>query len=348
MLTKSGYSPIGLDINSNKIRLLQLKKQAGTFFVHSASQVEIKSNQDKEVLFNKLKELIKSAQIKGKQTIVTLPTGYITSTPFTFSLKEDEDAEQAILREAGNYLSSPLEENVIDYLNLPSFDQRPHKSALLIAAKREDILWYFEVLQQVGLNPLAIEPRYMSLFRTINYLQETSIKDQFIFYIEETGTIIMTIVDEKILVVREIPWGMEMVKRKIEKVLGLSQDKAEKVLEQYGVEFGKAENKDDEKIGPLTLKELCQVVYEVINPNLEEFCREIQKVLSYCVSVVQQRVINQALLLGKGKMIKSLPHFIQQKTGIKVICQDEANTIMNEQPSFEIALGLALRGMKHA
>ena len=86
MLTRSHYSPIGLDINSHRIRLLQLKKQDDTFFLNSASQVEISSNQDKEELYNKLSKLLKSVHLRGKHTMVTLPAEYITSTPFTFGL----------------------------------------------------------------------------------------------------------------------------------------------------------------------------------------------------------------------------------------------------------------------
>ena len=85
----------------------------------------------------------------------------------------------------------------------------------------------------------------------------------------------------------------------------------------------------------------------MINPLLEELCQEIQKVLSYCSSIIQQRrPIDRALLLGQGLTIKSLAPFIQQNSGITVATWDTMETreiVKEERPFFEIPLGLTLR-----
>ena len=156
----------------------------------------------------------------------------------------------------------------------------------------------------------------------------------------------MVLVDERILIVREIPWGVKEVRTKLEKTLELSGERVEKVLQQYGVEFGQIDNQEYGQIGSLDENGLFQVIYEVINPIMEELCQEIQKVLSYCASIVQQRVIDQALLLGQGAKIKALANFIHYRTGVKVTSWDDStkiNILMGKQPFFEIALGLALR-----
>lgn len=341
------YSPIGIDIAEESIKILQLRKQKDTISIYHASKIDLTNYQDKKELHNKLHKLLSAARIKGKQAIVTLPSSQITSTPIKFNVREGESIDRAILREAPNYLPFSLEDEVIDYLTLPLSDQLAQLSVLLIAARRGDIMGYLELLTQMGLEAIAIEPRYCSLFRTIKWIKEGSLDNQFIFYLDENNTIVMVLIDEKIFIVREISWGLKMIKDKIEKELGLGGNKIETILQQYDTESEPSNKHNHKKIGPLDAREFRQILHEVITPPLEELCQEIQKVLSYCVSMFQQRVvIDHALLFGKAMEINSLDQFIQQRIGIGIeTLKDTAKTkkMLAPYPLFETALGLALR-----
>ena len=328
MTKRVTYSPIGIDIAENSIKLLQLKRQKNSVSIYHASKIELNNYKDKKELKDKLNKLLSEARIKGKQAIVSLPSSQITTTPIKFSPREGESIDRAILREAPNYLPFSLKDEVIDYLTLPLSDQQPQISVLLIAARRGDIMGYLKLLKQMGLEAIAIEPRYCSLFRTIKWIKEESLDNQFIFYLDENNTIVMVLIDEKIFIVREISWGLKEVKAKIEKELGLGGNKIETVLQQYGAKFEPPDNDMHEKIGSLDAREFRQILHEVIIPPLEELCQEIQKVLSYCVSMVQQRIIiDHALLLGKATEINSLDQFIQQRIGIEIeTLKDSAKT----------------------
>jgi len=350
----ASYSPIGIDLTSDSVHLLQLRRHKGDLSIAAAAHLELNSQgQDEQVLIDRLTEFLAKVKVKGRRAMVALPAHFITTIPIRFTLKEGEVMDQAILREAGNYLPFPLDEGVIDYLDLPSSGQQPaQSSALLIAARREDVLRYLEVFKRVGLVVTAIEPRYCSLFRAIRWIQEWAheerVKEQFAFYVCESNTIMMVLVDGNILMVREVPWGVRTIRMKVEKALDLPWKKVERIFYQYESEFGQMDNQGNGqgKIGYLEVRELFQVIHEVINPPLEELCQEIQRVISYSASVVQQRVINQGLLLGEGAKVKLLVNFIHQRIGVRLKIWDESariKALTERQPLFEVALGLALR-----
>lgn len=346
-MAKVSYSAIGVDLSVNNITLAQLKWDHQSPILNSVSQSPRLDYTNEEAILKGLKQLLATGSFKGKKAVITLPTHHITTIPLKYTLKEDEEVEQAILREAVNYLPFSLEESVLDHLSLPNLDGRAPKSTLLIAAKKEEIVRYINLLHQAKLDVRVIEPRYCSLLRAIQWLVEERMRNHFIFYLGEHDSIIMVVVDEKILIVREIAWGVTILKKKIEKKLGLSEARAEQVLFHYGVGGELSEKTKGEKIGPLQAKELYQVIYEITHPLMEELCLEIQKVISYSGSLAQQRIIDRGLLLGYGDQIKSLDKFIQQRIGIKINSLEHAGgemyTWFCEHPFGEVALGLALR-----
>ena len=329
MLTRVTYSPIGIDITSHGAKALQFKRSNGSFLLHHASQISVRDLDEGE-MEDALPKLLAGDHFKGRQVMLSLPSPLITTIPIKFSRKENESTDQAVLREAGNYLPFAMEGAIVDYLDTPIMDNQKQNFVLLIAAKRTDILRHIHMIKRAGLEAGVIEPRYCSLFRTIQWEIKKILHDQFFIYLEEDATIIMAVVDGQILYVREVSWGISRVKMKMDKTLGLSPKKAQKVLQQYGLEGHEGENGENQertKIGHLETKELYQVIHEVINPILEELCQEIQKVISYCSTIIQQRrPIDRALLLGQQINIKALAPFIQQNLGITVMTWDTMET----------------------
>jgi len=346
MFKKTAYSAIGIDITSHGAKALQFKRQNGSLLLHHASQISI-NDLDEGEMEGALPKFLAGDHFKGKKVMLSLPSPLITTIPIKFSRKENESTDQTVLREAGNYLPFAIKDAIIDYLSTPIIDNQKQNFVLLIAAKRADILRQIDMVKRAGLEAAVIEPRYCSLFRTIQRALKKILHDQFFIYLEEDSTIIMAVVDGQILFVREVSWGISRVKTRMEKTLGLSPKRAQKVLQQYGLEGENGDKQEREKIGRLEVKELQQVIHEVINPILEELCQEIQKVLSYCSSIIQQRrPIDRALLLGQGLTIKCLAPFIQQNSGITVATWDTMETteiVKEERPFFEIPLGLTLR-----
>lgn len=354
---KTKYSAIGVDYSSQKIRLVQLKESQGSVSLYKASCIDQNTSltdagksHDREAIQDKLGALIHELKPIGRKAVLALPSHIISTIPIRFNLEENEEMDEVIIREAPNYLPFPLDQATLDYILLPSFDKQTQKSALLIAAKREDILFYLRTLAKLKLEVLAIEPRYCSLLRTIKWTKDQSIQNnQFIIYIEDEKTIILVLVEGQLLIMREIPWGTDLVKEKIKKSLRLQDRSVEKVLREYGLELDKKSQENTKKIAFLDAEEVHQVIYEVLNPVLTELCNEIQKVVSYFVSIVQKRVLDKAVLLGNASQINSLASYIQDKTGVNMETWDmseRAEIFTKTHPLFEVAFGLAIRDKK--
>ena len=210
MLIKVSYSPIGIDITSHGAKALQFKRSNGSFLLHHASQISLRDLDEGE-MEDALPKLLAGDHFKGRQVMLSLPSTLITTIPIKFSRKENESTDQAVLREAGNYLPFALEGAIVDYLDTPIMDNQKQNFVLLIAAKRTDILRHIHMIKRAGLEAGVIEPRYCSLFRAIQWTMKKRLHDQFFIYLEEDTTIIMAVVEAQVLFVREVSWGISQV-----------------------------------------------------------------------------------------------------------------------------------------
>src|SRR3972149_676455 len=149
------YSPIGIDIGTRSINVVQLAKSASGLYIHEADIMMLPAEKVTEEgsIIGAFSDIIKRNNFKGKEVVSRMPPSLVTIIPIKISQRENETEEGAILRESKEYIPYPLDEAVIDFLPIGTVGEEGDKARkiLLIFTKRSDVINHLELLKNVGL-----------------------------------------------------------------------------------------------------------------------------------------------------------------------------------------------------
>jgi len=356
--------PIGIDIGAQHIYAAQLKHIRQGFAVRGLMHQELDDGAGdvpdrSDVLVPLLKNIVKSKRFVGKRVVLHIPHQNIVSFPMRFQVGKSETSEEVILRESKEYLPFPMEEAVIDYPSIvsPSSDSNNWHKVTIIAVRRDDIKQYLLILKKVGLIVEAVDFDISSLIRLHNYLYNPTHNPILLLHIGYTQTLLSIVSRECILAYRYIPWGIEILVRKLLANLGLAnnENKAEILLRKYGLAHKNHQNRN--KSANLTedieINDISRAIYQTIMPLIEELIHEFHKIIAYIRSEKQNVVFKSIYISGQASLIRHLDKYIENQLNIPTKLIDPVNKMtlsdsamlpdISEGATFALALGLAMK-----
>ena len=356
--------PIGIDISAQHIHAAQLKQIRQGFAVRGLMHQELDGEAGglpakSDVLVPLLKNIVKSKQFAGKRVVLHIPHQNIVSFPMRFRVDKSETPEEVILRESKEYLPFPVEEAVIDYPSIvsPSSDGDNQYKVTVIAVRRDDIKQYLLMLKKAGLIVEAIDFGLSSLIRLHNYLYNPTHNPILLFHIGHTQSLLSIVTKECILAYRYIPWGIEILVKKLMANLELSnnKNKAEILLRKYGLAHEDHQIRDNsinltEDIEP---DNIFRVIYQIITPLIEDLIHEFHKIIAYVRSEEQNVVFESIYISGQASLIRHFDKYLEKQLNIPTKLIDPMNKMTFSdsaiQPDisggapFTLALGLAMK-----
>ena len=363
MYIKSGhhvnYSPIGIDIGTRSINIVQLASSTSGLSMHEADIMMLPDDNIGEgtILPDVLAKVLKQDNFRGKEVVTRMPPSFVSIIPVKISLRDNETIEQAILRESKEYIPYPVEEAVIDYLPVSSVTEGSDEArkVLLIFTKRSDVVNYLNIFKKVGLKVKAIDIGPNAINRAIKKFRDPSERRILVLNIGNLNSFSTILWDDMILIDRKMGWGENNITEKMVSNLDIDIYEARKFMHRYGVDWSSAPRimiDDDTCIMPD--EDIPAHLYEIVSPALEELNKEIEKILIYCTSEMKGAMIDQIYMIGGGGFMKHLNAYIHKSFGIGVkpfdpelmFSQVETlkDTVKDNFPIFIIAIGLALRG----
>lgn len=356
---RTKYSPIGIDIGTRSINVVQLRGASDGIAIHDADIVNLSADDlvREEVIVTVLSDMMKCNNFKGKDVVYRMPPSQVSIVPVKISKRENETIEQAILRESKDYIPYPVTEAVMDYLPLKSMEEGDGKSSkvLLIFARREDVLKHLHMLKKAGFRVHAIDIGPNAVNRTIKRFKSSSEKRILVINIGHASSFSTILWDESVLIDRKMGWGLNNITEKLALNLDVSSDESARILYKYGIDCISAPGITlDEKKYLIPDKDIPVHLYEIIMPALAELNREIEKVLIYCTSEMKGAMIDKIYLMGSGGFLKQLTEYVYRVFGISVNVFEPAplfgdtgrlkEIVRNNFPVFMVPIGLALRG----
>ena len=352
------YSPIGVDIGTRSINVIQLAVSSKGIYVHEADIVMLPQEKSQDAdMVNALSDIMKRNNFKGKEVVSRMPPSLVTIIPIKISQRENETEEGAILRESKEYIPYPVDEAVIDFLPIGSVGEEGDKAKkiLLIFTKRSDVINHLEMLKNVGLKVTAVDIGPNAINRAIKRFKEPQEKHILVINIGDVNSFSTILWDDMILIDRKMGWGENDIIEKLVSNLDIDIDEARKVLYRHGIDWSSAPRVTvDESTWTIPDNDIPSNIYEIIAPALGGLNKEVEKILIYCTSEMKGAMIDSIYLMGRGGFLKHLGMYLQKTLGIGVK-SFEPGTIFNRNrpakevvrdnfPIFITSIGLALRG----
>lgn len=162
---------LGIDIGTNILKIVELKKDkerlklenyglASPFLGNNAKDFKTSALPEKE-LADLIKLVLKEAQIKTQQAVISLPIFSSFSVLIDLPPLSEKELAAAIPFEARKYIPVPIDEVALDWLIIEK------NQVLVVAVPNEIINKYAQVAKLANLNVLNFEQEAFSLSRVL-------------------------------------------------------------------------------------------------------------------------------------------------------------------------------------
>lgn len=334
----------GLDIGQETIKAVWLSTEKEGFFLQGASRIHTpqkgmlsESPLDQEEVAQAIHSMLKDANITTKYVNISLPESQVYTKVIDMPVLSDKELLSAIYWEAEQYIPVPLNTITLDYKVLAR-PEKPQDGAkmqvLLVGAPTGLIDKYEKVLSLAGLIISRVETEILSSIRAIA-IGETY-PSTLIVSVGAISTSLAIIENNLIEFTYSFPTGGVALSRAIATTFGFSLQQAEEYKKVYG----------------LSAQSLGGKIAQAVSPVLTVILSEIKKALAFYNEKAKNNQIRQIVLAGGSAKLPGLTTYITNAVGIEtnianpwkiLVSQEVGKEIIEDAPSYAVAVGLAMR-----
>ncbi len=337
---------IGLDIGSATIKLGELVQTKKDRILQKFGMAELPRDavvegliKEPAVVADTIKELVKDLKVK-ERNVATSVAGYsVIIKKITVAKATEEELQDSIQYEAEQYIPFDVEDVNIDFHVIGEHEENPDQmNVMLVAAKKEIIDEYVDLLEMANLHPRVIDIDVFAMERAFeeNYLNEEG--NIALIDIGANKMNINIVKDYMSAFTRDVSIGGEQIIREIASRFDCSFEEAE------DIKLSKTKDKVPEE-------EVREIVYSFTS----NWCDEIKRAIDFYYSTYADEDIRRIILSGGATQTAGFSELLSAETSIDVrMCNPFARMNINEKqndvdylqkiaPQATICMGLASR-----
>jgi type IV pilus assembly protein PilM len=349
MFSSGNKSTVGLDIGANSVKLVKLDHTKDGYAVAAIGIREFPPEaivadeiRDREAVIFNIQSLIDQTDPKIKDVVVSISGHGVITDRFTLDKKAGAEAEQAILFETEQRAPFDIDDVSLDYHIIGTDDEANKMDVLLVAARREYLAMFLELIQDCGLNPTVVDDDALAIYNSyVNNYDIDPTRTTALVNVGYDVTNITYIVDGQYQSTRDVSSGTRDVYDAIQKEFRLNPELTNKAIK------GDMQDSVDQDMLKAT-----------IIASTDELISGIELAFSYFKSQAKIDNVEWLVLSGGGALIPYLPEFLQSKIGVPL---EIANPLRNVDydpelfqylqpekiaPLLSVPIGLAMRKTK--
>ena len=343
-LSKKKQPLVGIDITSTSVKVLELKRAAGSYKVESYAVEPLPTNavvekniSDVDAVGNAVRRPIKKANCKTDDCAIAVPASAAISKMITMpSGLNDQELESQVQLEADQYIPYALDEVELDFEVLGPTEGNPDSVDVLLAASRsENVDMRTMAIEIAGIDTKIVDIESYAMegaCQLLHDMDDTSVVA--VIDIGATMTSINVILNGQLIYTREQAFGGRQLTEEIMRRFGLSYDEAGLAKKEGGLPDN--------------------YVLEVLNPFKETLVQQVHRLLQFFYAANQYNEVSQIILAGGCATIPGIEELVENKMNVRTSIANPFNgmsfsTKISQQrlgadaPALMIACGLALR-----
>jgi len=334
----------GVDIGSHAVKICQLQKSGKGYkllAVGSAAlppgAVEDGVLQEPNAVGKAISSLLKNLKIKNTKIGISISGYSVIVKKINLEAMEDDALAEYIKAEAEQYIPFDIDDIYLDFQKLPSKEGADRYDVMLVAAKKEVINDYLDMLQGLKLKTVLID---VDGFALENIWETTSEQIENVALVDiGASKMNINIISEGVSVLaRDIVVGSEQLTNQLATSLNIDYFEAEKI-----------------KLGIVTVEQHVEKIEEIFTQICTQWVLEIKKAIDLYLANNPDKPLKSLILSGGGSKVNGLLDYISRETGLQVIAFNPfANMIFDAKkidrnylnsiaPEMAIAAGLAIR-----
>jgi type IV pilus assembly protein PilM len=344
-------SVIGLDIGSSTVKVIEIaqKSRDKGFELRGLGQAVLPSEAivqgaflNSSAIVDAIREAVENGKIKGKDVAAAVSGHSVIVKRVNLPHMSREELEDQIQWEAEQYIPFDVNEVNLDFQILANNEGEGQMDVLLVAAKKDLIDDYVQVIQEAGLNPVAIDVAGFAVQNAyeVNYEQDPDAVTALV-------NIGAQVVNINVLqngipaFTRDIMTGGAQYTEEIQKALSVSFDEAE------AIKLGSPGGGEAQEVIP-------QEVEQALSSVSDTVIGEISRSLDFFTATSADARISKVILSGGASQISGFVAAFADRTGIDTSLLNplahmlpskgfDADYLEKMAPLLSVGIGLASR-----
>jgi type IV pilus assembly protein PilM len=345
-------SVVGLDVGSSAVKaveLVQRGRNRGFELTHlgvarvPAEAIVQGAFLNAAAITESIREAIDNAKIRNKNVAAAVCGHSVIVKKVSLPVMTREELDEQIRWEAEQYIPFDVNEVNLDFQILDSADSQGQMDVLLVAAKKDLIDDYVQVISEAGLTPVAIDVAAFAVENAFEANYQTGKQDTVALVNLGAQVVNISIISGGVpCFTRDITTAGNQYTEEIQKALSISFDEAERI------KLGGGDSGQD--VVPQEVEQAMQSVTETV-------IGEISRSLDFFAATSSDTRIERVYLSGGAARVSGLRNAFQERSGMPVEIMNplsrmlpsgrfEQSYLDDVAPSLGVGVGLALRKLE--
>ncbi len=346
MLFRKQKNLLGLDIGSSAIKLVELKEgKEGKFHLVKAGMESLSPEaivdgaiMDSSLVVETISRLLSATGLKNPNVGVSISGHSVIVKKIQLPTMPEEELSESIRWEAEQYVPFDINDVYLDYVVLDPGAVGESMGVLLVAAKKEKVDDFKNVITQAGRTPALVDVDAFALQNCyeVNY----GVDQTRVVALVNIGRSVMNVnilAQGQTVFWRDITFGGNQFTDALQKEFSLSFEQAEAL--KKGESSGQSPQKLDEVLREVSL----------------DLANELQKTLDFFQATSGQDRVDSIVIAGGSSKVGNLDVVLKDKFGLPVeimnpfrtVTWDEktvdAKMLSENSAAFAVAVGLGIR-----
>ena len=342
-------SVIGLDVGSCSVKAVELsnKGKGNNFELTHLGVAQVAPEAIVQGAFlnsgaitDAIREAVDSAKIRGKNVAAAVSGHSVIVKKVSLPMMTRDELEEQIRWEAEQYIPFDVNEVNLDFQILDSAEDDGNMEVLLVAAKKDLIDDYVQVITEAGLTPVAIDVAAFAVENAFEANYDLDSSDTVALVNVGAQVVNINIISKGVpCFTRDITTAGNQYTEEIQKALSISFEEAERI--KLG---GQSDGHD---VVPQEVEQAMQSVTETV-------IGEISRSLDFFAATSAESGIQKVYLSGGAARVSGLPAAFQERTGLAVELLNPLTRMIPSKhfeqeyldeiaPSLSVGVGLAMR-----
>ncbi len=343
---------VGLNIGKKSIKAVELEERKGKLFLtnygtYTNNKFSSSSDplEDVNGIAASLSEFFSETGFSTSDVILSIDETYVFMTVIKMPIMSDKELKSSVKYEAEQHIPFPLNQVNVSYQKLDeNFSEKGKMSVQIVAARKNVVDKYIEIVKKAKLIPKAIEPETVALGRVLGDSEEYP-SGTMILELGFKSSLMVVCYGGHVRFTRSIPIGGDIMTKTIMQNLELDHAQAEEYKKVYGLDEFQGEGK----------------VAQAISPIIDNIITEVRRAILFFTNHNPSANIKRVIVSGGTALMPNLISYIANKLDLEVMLANPLNNIeispklekrkqnlLEDVASYSSAIGLALRGVKNA
>jgi type IV pilus assembly protein PilM len=344
-------SMVGLDIGSHAVKVVEVARKGrdGSFELRSLGIAPLPHEAivqgaflNSSAIVEAIREAVDAARVKARDVAAAVSGHSVIVKKVSLPAMTRAELEEQIKWEAEQYIPFDVNEVNLDFQILETSETEGQMDVLLVAAKKDLIDDYVQVIGEAGLSPLVVDVASFAVENAFEVNYGTPL-DQIVALVNIGAQVVnINVLQNGVpAFTRDITTGGNQYTEEIQKALSVGFDEAERIkLGGRGLE-------ESQEVVP-------QEVEQAVRSISDTVIGEIARSLDFFSATATDSTIAKVYLSGGGAKISGFEHAFHERTGLPVELLNplarmlpskgfEPEYLAEVAPSLGVGIGLAMR-----